>query len=184
MDGCVGVSIVEETRYSDNHILYVTQLTDGSVDKQWYVKVDSVTYEAECSCRGFETKGILCKHILRVYNLKNVKQVPSKYILSRFTLKAKKGLYLTNNASINDFDSNLVFRNHLMRFTYDLARRVEDCKLAKEFVLGAMNDIVKKAEEIVDYDVSLKNGLTDEGVVRDPPSMRPKGLSNARIKNH
>ncbi|KAK8935717.1 Protein FAR1-RELATED SEQUENCE 7 [Platanthera zijinensis] len=190
MDGAVGVCIVEESRLTDERILYVLQHSDIANNvKQWFVSFHPTNYDADCSCRGFQTRGILCKHILRVYNHKNVTQLPEKYILRRFTVSAKKDVYRFKTASQDDFDSNLVFRSHMMRFTYDLTRRVEDCKIAREYVLSAMNDIAKKSDEILEHDEKVKNGLfpdnqTDKGNVRDPPAMRRKGRSNNRRKSH
>ncbi|KAK8914503.1 Protein FAR1-RELATED SEQUENCE 7 [Platanthera zijinensis] len=190
MDGAVGVCVVEESRISENRIVYATQHCESAGDlKRWFVTVDSTNFDANCSCMGFQTKGILCKHILRVYNHTNVKQIPAKYVLNRFTLKAKKGMYLSKEARPKDFDSNLVFRSHMMRFTYDLTRRIEDCKLAKEYVHTAFIEVAKKADEIVDEDEMMRKGVKDKndknkGLVRDPPTMRSKGQSNNRPKSH
>lgn len=38
-----------------------------------------------CSCRMFECIGLLCKHVLRVYNMNGVYNLPSQYILPRWT---------------------------------------------------------------------------------------------------
>lgn len=37
-----------------------------------------------CSCKEFETSGILCRHALRILLLKNYFQLPEKYFLSRW----------------------------------------------------------------------------------------------------
>ncbi|KAK8935228.1 Protein FAR1-RELATED SEQUENCE 12 [Platanthera zijinensis] len=190
MDGAVGVCIVEESRINDDRILFVTQHSDKANNvKQWFVSFQPTNYDVECSCREFQTKGILCKHILRVYNHKNVTQIPEKYILSRFTLKAKKDVYRFKSASLDDFDSNVVFRSHMMRFTYDLIRRVEDCKIARDYVVSVMNEIAKNSDEILDDNEKTKNGIfpdnnKDKGTVRDPPVMWRKGRSNNRPKSH
>lgn len=157
MNGAIGVCIVEESRIDENHIVYATQLCDATEDlKHWFVTLDLTNFDVDCSCKGFQTKGILCKHILRVYNHANVKQIPSQYILNRFTLKAKKSLYLSKEVSLNDFDSNLVFQNHMMRCTYDLTRLVEDCKIAKEYMHSVMIEVSRKTEDIVDKEERMK----------------------------
>jgi hypothetical protein len=38
--------------------------------------------------------GLLCKHGLRVYNMNGVYNLPSQYILSRWTKYAKSGFYI------------------------------------------------------------------------------------------
>lgn len=44
-----------------------------------------------CSCRKFESMGILCMHALKVLNNNNILSLPSKYILKRWTRFAKDG---------------------------------------------------------------------------------------------
>ncbi|XP_050219353.1 protein FAR1-RELATED SEQUENCE 7-like isoform X2 [Mercurialis annua] len=44
-----------------------------------------------CSCQMFEFEGILCRHILRVFNLLDIKEIPSRYILHRWTRNAEYG---------------------------------------------------------------------------------------------
>jgi len=33
-----------------------------------------------CSCKMFESTGLLCRHALRVINMKNVTKLPARYI--------------------------------------------------------------------------------------------------------
>ncbi|KAM7270223.1 hypothetical protein ACFE04_029437 [Oxalis oulophora] len=40
--------------------------------------------EIHCSCKEFETSGILCRHALRVLVVKNYFQIPEKYFISRW----------------------------------------------------------------------------------------------------
>ncbi|PKU65558.1 protein FAR1-RELATED SEQUENCE 11 [Dendrobium catenatum] len=40
--------------------------------------------DLHCSCKGFETNGILCRHALRVLSLKNCFFIPDKYLLIRW----------------------------------------------------------------------------------------------------
>ncbi|KAM0864998.1 hypothetical protein ACQ4PT_043567 [Festuca glaucescens] len=49
-----------------------------------------------CSYRKYESKGLLCKHALRVFNINEVFTLPSQYILHRWTKYAKRG-YSSNN---------------------------------------------------------------------------------------
>lgn len=54
-----------------------------------------VTFSAlnvNCSCQMFEFEGMLCRHILRVFNLLEVKEIPSQYILHRWTRNAVYGV--------------------------------------------------------------------------------------------
>ncbi|KAJ3701127.1 hypothetical protein LUZ61_004832 [Rhynchospora tenuis] len=42
-----------------------------------------------CSCKKFEREGILCWHILKVLNREDIKVIPPRYILNRWTKAAK-----------------------------------------------------------------------------------------------
>ncbi|KAF8387983.1 hypothetical protein HHK36_026649 [Tetracentron sinense] len=45
-----------------------------------------------CSCRMFEFEGMLCRHVLRVFQKVNIMEVPSRYILHRWTRDAEYGI--------------------------------------------------------------------------------------------
>ncbi|KAK8916654.1 Protein FAR-RED IMPAIRED RESPONSE 1 [Platanthera zijinensis] len=183
MEGAIGVSIVNEVMYDDNNILYGTAQCDEDQDgKNWFVNFNTSTGEAKCSCRGFETKGIQCKHVLRIFIHRNVKHVPAQYLLKRFSLNAKRGIYLPYLPSMAQKESNMIFRNHLMRFTYDLSLQIESCQPAKELVMIAMNDLARRVESLVVEDANHND--KEESSLRDPPKKRPKGISNTRLKGY
>ncbi|KAK2979425.1 hypothetical protein RJ640_016337 [Escallonia rubra] len=61
-----------------------------------------VTYDEEnatlsCSCRKFETVGILCGHALKVLDVLGVKYIPEIYILKRWTRGARDGCALEDD---------------------------------------------------------------------------------------
>ncbi|KAK8915997.1 hypothetical protein KSP39_PZI022363 [Platanthera zijinensis] len=190
MEGAIGVNIVNETIYDDSSTLYETANCDEDQHgKRWFVILNISTSEAECSYRGFETKGILCKHILRIYIQRNLKLVSGQYLIKRFCLNAKRGIYLPNSPSMTQSDSKLVFRNQLMRFTYDLSLQIENCQPAKELVMTAMNDLATKVEFLVmegsnPISQTPIDNNNSPGDLKDPPKKRPKGVSNARLKAH
>lgn len=55
------------------------------------VEYDPSTVLVTCSCKKFETMGILCMHALKVLNYNNILHLPSCYILKRWTKYAKDG---------------------------------------------------------------------------------------------
>ncbi|KAJ6749839.1 hypothetical protein OIU85_000469 [Salix viminalis] len=42
-----------------------------------------------CSCKKYESEGILCVHALKVLNARNIFHIPAQYILKRWTIRAK-----------------------------------------------------------------------------------------------
>lgn len=55
-----------------------------------------------CSCRRYESKGLLCKYALRVYNINEVFTLPSQYILHRWTKYAKRGYSLNKQETTKE----------------------------------------------------------------------------------
>lgn len=45
-----------------------------------------------CSCQMFEFEGLLCRHVLRVLQILDVREIPSRYILHRWTRNAEYGI--------------------------------------------------------------------------------------------
>ncbi|GFP80498.1 putative protein far1-related sequence 10 [Phtheirospermum japonicum] len=69
-----------------------SEMADGSYLVTHFKKVDGERLviwipgdeQIHCSCKEFESTGILCRHALRVLLFKNYFQLPSKYILDRW----------------------------------------------------------------------------------------------------
>lgn len=95
--------------YSDFELEYKGQLaclcepigTDGSVysfrvyssQRQFDGVVEFSPSDAsvKCSCKKFETVGILCMHALKVLNNNNMLQLPTRHLLKRWSKNAKDG---------------------------------------------------------------------------------------------
>ncbi|KAL2894513.1 Protein FAR1-RELATED SEQUENCE 2 [Bienertia sinuspersici] len=52
--------------------------------KSYNVTIDNEKGDFSCSCKLFEFRGILCKHIIRVIEVEDIEFIPEKYILSRW----------------------------------------------------------------------------------------------------
>ncbi|XXG56079.1 hypothetical protein AAC387_Pa03g3588 [Persea americana] len=65
------------------------RVAEFGVGKTVYaVTFDVMDVKASCSCQMFEYAGIPCRHILRVFSVKNIMLLPSNYILKRWTRNA------------------------------------------------------------------------------------------------
>ena len=63
-----------------------------------YKKIREVCYDttsmsAKCSCKLFESKGIVCHHIIRVLRGAKINELPSLYILKRWQKICKMYIY-------------------------------------------------------------------------------------------
>lgn len=59
--------------------------------------------QVHCSCKEYESSGILCRHALRVLIIKNYFQLPDKYFPSRWRREISPVIY-ENNATQNGED--------------------------------------------------------------------------------
>ncbi|KAE8689656.1 Detected protein of confused Function [Hibiscus syriacus] len=59
-----------------------SEMSNGSYLVRHFRKIDDE--QIHCSCKEFESSGILCRHALRVFIDKNYFQLPDKYFLSRW----------------------------------------------------------------------------------------------------
>ncbi|XP_048496429.2 protein FAR-RED ELONGATED HYPOCOTYL 3-like [Beta vulgaris subsp. vulgaris] len=82
----VGQELVEHT-YEDR-VWVVSKDTKKEVpldrNCEYVVLIDMETTEAKCECKLFESAGILCRHIISLYNKLKIKEIPEKYILRRW----------------------------------------------------------------------------------------------------
>jgi len=69
------------------------------------VEYDPSDVLVTCSCKKFETMGILCMHALKVLNYNNILHLPSCYILKRWTKYAKDGAELDRHQQADDSNS-------------------------------------------------------------------------------
>ncbi|KAJ4970510.1 hypothetical protein NE237_003609 [Protea cynaroides] len=66
-----------------------------------------------CSCQNFEFKGLLCRHILKVFTVRNVMLVPDVYIIKRWSKKAKFNVVSDKSGkSLASYFSDLCSSNH------------------------------------------------------------------------
>ncbi|CAO2036496.1 unnamed protein product [Urochloa humidicola] len=72
--------------------------------KDQIVRFDSSNGTVACTCKKFENTGMLCCHILKVYDLKNVKEIPPQYFLKRWRKDVK--LVTMDEADGFNFDSD------------------------------------------------------------------------------
>ncbi|KAL1211821.1 Protein FAR1-RELATED SEQUENCE 7 [Cardamine amara subsp. amara] len=63
----------------------------GNENEKQAVTFSASNLNASCSCQMFEYEGLLCRHILKVFNFLDIRELPSRYILHRWTKNAEFG---------------------------------------------------------------------------------------------
>ncbi|WCJ23459.1 FAR1-related sequence 5 [Euphorbia peplus] len=97
---------------------------EGRDPKTRTVVFNADTLDISCTCKKFESMGMLCSDALRILSVKNVKVIPEKYILKRWTRSAKanviKSMESEDSSKRGIEETETIFRNHLMSRAYKL----------------------------------------------------------------
>ncbi|XP_071723375.1 protein FAR1-RELATED SEQUENCE 7-like [Rutidosis leptorrhynchoides] len=86
--------------YEEGDLCRFSVRTCGHENEKHAVTVSPSNLNVSCTCRMFEFEGVLCRHILRVFNMLDVKEIPSRFILHRWTRYAELGI-------VHNFDSGI-----------------------------------------------------------------------------
>jgi zinc finger SWIM domain-containing protein 3 len=118
------------------------------------VKLDASTHTVTCTCMMFTFVGILCRHVLKVLDKKNVSKIPANYILKRWTRNAK-GRTITNYHVPGDNPKESIGKRygHLCRNFREVASvAAEDEKLtlyAHQRSIELLTDLERMKKEIL-----------------------------------
>ncbi|VFQ65226.1 unnamed protein product [Cuscuta campestris] len=118
---------------------YMVQRCGPSSDDRNTVAFNALNLNISCSCKMFEFEGILCRHALKVFQIMNVREVPSRYVLHRWTKKAKHGV-LRDVESVGGSQQDLKalmlwsLREEANKFIETAATSLERYKLAFEIM--------------------------------------------------
>jgi zinc finger SWIM domain-containing protein 3 len=83
------------------------KVTNGDEPKEFLVRFDSSEVAIECSCKKFEHTGLPCRHIIKTLDIVNIKELPDRYLLKRWTKQAKQVIYSReDDVNLFDGDSN------------------------------------------------------------------------------
>ncbi|OAY77092.1 Protein FAR1-RELATED SEQUENCE 7, partial [Ananas comosus] len=135
-----------------------------------------------CTCKLFEFYGLLCAHALKVMHYIEIYNIPSRYILKRWTNNAKKGLP-SNSVEISGGSSfcNLEGSKSLKAFEtacqiirqgVDTLTSISQIFEIEEATLKEPSDDLQR---IVISQSSQVNILTLECTIKDPPHSQCKG---------
>ncbi|RRT37087.1 hypothetical protein B296_00035857 [Ensete ventricosum] len=105
--------------------------------------------KARCSCYKFESSGILCRHILRVFFTVGIRVLPEYYILKRWTRDAATSVILDERATepgLNFQDCLVAWYNDLcldaVKYGIEGAMSSEIYKVAKAALQKALAEVV------------------------------------------
>ncbi|XP_042490703.1 protein FAR1-RELATED SEQUENCE 5-like isoform X1 [Macadamia integrifolia] len=160
---------------------------------------DSSNNSVQCSCQLFEFAGYLCRHILKIFVVMDVQNIPSQYILKRWTREAKSGPLVANHVEEiqANCEDNMSLRYHILyrqanNIAAKASRTNEVYKVAIDFlhatlkeVEGALNNLSISSRELIKEVEStyndkgnhgnLGNCLGGQNALLKPPTTKQKG---------
>nr|XP_051198811.1 protein FAR1-RELATED SEQUENCE 5-like [Lolium perenne] len=102
---------------------------------------------AKCSCKLFECKGILCRHIIRVFRASKLNELPSIYVLKRWEKKCKRD-------AVYDGEGNLLEENAISSAETAIRRKIATARnMVEEIIRDA-----RTSEEVIDF---VNTGLSN-----------------------
>uniref|UniRef100_A0A2P2J9U5 Protein FAR1-RELATED SEQUENCE n=1 Tax=Rhizophora mucronata TaxID=61149 RepID=A0A2P2J9U5_RHIMU len=137
--GIVSCHLQKESEYEAT----VNFRVDDFEEHQFFlVAWNEAALNISCSCRSFEYRGILCKHTILVLQMSGVSNIPSHYILKRWTKDAKI------SQTVSELSNTLHWR--VQRFN-------DICKLAVK--LGEEGSLSQEAYDIAHWalETALEN---------------------------
>ncbi|KAJ8767559.1 hypothetical protein K2173_017628 [Erythroxylum novogranatense] len=124
--------------YEEGTIIRYSVRRCGNEIERHAVTFCASNLNASCSCRMFEFEGILCRHVLRIFNLLDVQEIPSRYLLHRWTRNAESGIVLDTESVFRpqEFNALVVWslREAACKYIESGTASLEKYKLAYEIL--------------------------------------------------
>nr|XP_027191115.1 protein FAR-RED IMPAIRED RESPONSE 1-like [Cicer arietinum] len=179
----LALSILER---NESHSLCEYVITMVNHEGFWRVSFDRASTSITCSCRKFETFGILCSHALKVFEANDVKVIPEKYILRRWAREARCGIVHDFRGKEVEGDPKLSrtrkFRQVVSKFIR-VAAEASPCEEHLKIVDNYVDVMCKKIKEcrlqVIDNEINENPTFVSNNV------MQPTGFKiRPNLKRH
>ncbi|GAU35628.1 hypothetical protein TSUD_30460 [Trifolium subterraneum] len=176
-----------------SQIPYKYVITMFNVEGEWRVLFDPVKSSISCTCRKFETFGILCCHALKVYDTNDVKLIPDEYILKRWTREARDGVIIDIRGNEVVGDPKLSSTHRYKKLCSTMIRLAADVSTSEslhKLVEKGVYDLYKLVMEVRLQDAGKINDESDVPIVTEEYETQASGIkirpgftSRKRIKS-
>ncbi|XP_039130925.1 protein FAR1-RELATED SEQUENCE 5-like [Dioscorea cayenensis subsp. rotundata] len=128
-------------------------------DTQTYIWLfNELEFDIKCTCRLFEFKGIVCRHICKVFIERNVKEIPSQYILSRWRKDIKRRHTYVKNCYEDSQISEQKVRYNKLCSHFSKAAEIGVESIEKySFLMKCVDDAIEKLMDNANYLESHSN---------------------------
>jgi hypothetical protein len=182
-----------------------------TVETEWGFQTSKVVVNTKdltvhCSCKKFESMGILCTHSLAALKAKDITKIPDSYLLKRWGQNARKRVSDVDQSrifSMQGTDSTMVFTNQAMKFAYTVVNKSASHEAGRLIFWKGLESINQQLDEslksltlkdsqsefrddiTLDNDLACKDGNEFPIPIQDPNRIRKKGRERGeRLKGH
>ncbi|CAN6681684.1 unnamed protein product [Malus baccata var. baccata] len=117
------------------------------------VLYESTQVDIRCICSLFNYKGYLCRHALNVLNYNGVEEVPSRYILPRWSKDFKCRYLLHHSSSDIDVYDPVYWHNHLYKLALPVVEEGAQSEENYKTTLLALEELLNKFHLVEDNQV-------------------------------
>ncbi|KAF5447918.1 hypothetical protein F2P56_033434 [Juglans regia] len=168
----LGVVSCRLQKESEDEGTMIFRVDDFEEHRNFIVAWNEAEVDICCLCRSFEYRGFLCRHALLVLQRSGVTNIPSKYILKRWTKDAK--VRQTSSQISNGLHYRVQRFNHLCKRA---TRLVEEGSLSEETYHIAFQAL----EEVLKHCVGANNSVRS---VSEPNTMAIHRFLDVDEENH
>lgn len=170
----LGVVACHPRKESEDGATKTFRVQDFEENQDFIVVWNETTSDISCLCRLFEFSGFLCRHVMIVLQMSGVHNIPSQYVLKRWT-KDAKSRQTTREVSV-------VVECRVQRYN-DLCQRAfklgDEASLSPEsynIALKALEEALRKCESV--------NTSIQSVIEPSTPSIRgPQGVEEVNQSN-
>nr|KYP48164.1 Protein FAR1-RELATED SEQUENCE 5 [Cajanus cajan] len=166
---------------NETHSLCQYVITRVNHEGSWRVSFDRASNSITCSCRKFETFGILCSHALKVFETNDVKVIPEKYIIKRWTREARNGIVHDVRGKEVEGDPILSSTRRYKQLVFKFVRLAADVSTFEEYHKIVDNNVDVMCKEIQELRLQAKstgNHNNDNLIFVSDGGKLPKGFKH------
>jgi hypothetical protein len=139
------------------------QVTVKDRPRGQFVRFDSTECMVVCSCKKFEFMGLLCCHVLKILDLRDIKELPPHYILKRWRKDAQSESPENYGFAAIDEDPKFSLSkryNTLYRNLYKIAAKASESVEAYAFLESQYEQLVEQVEVLLQAKLHDKSSLS------------------------
>ncbi|CAJ2664423.1 unnamed protein product [Trifolium pratense] len=164
---------------NESHSLCEYVITMVNHEGSWRVSFDRASMSITCSCKKFDTFGILCSHALKVFEANDVKVVPQKYILTRWTREARYGIVKDSRGNEVEGDPKLSRTRMFRQVVSKFIRVAADASSSEECLEIVDNTVEVMCTKIIEFRLQARDNechINDNPTFVSSDVMQPNGF--------